>query len=130
MSENGVKNLTPRQRKAIEALLAGAKLNEAAVAAGVHPRTLSRWKEQEAFAFHLRRLSTLAVKDAATRLTGGMDAMLDVLQEVALDDEAPRHVRIRAALGWIDRQTKLVEVADILERLESLEAVVRLEEGS
>jgi hypothetical protein len=126
MSSNDKKKLTPRQKKALTAVLAGARWNEAALAAGVHERTVHRWREQEAFAFELQRLSTAAVKDAAVRLSGGMFKMLDVLEEIALDEDAPRHVRVRAVLGWIDRQAKVVEVAEIFERIERVEKKVGL----
>jgi ribonuclease HII len=127
MSENVSKKLTTKQRKALDALLEGAKIKDAALVAGVATRTLQRWREQEAFAFELQRRSTQATKDAARRLTGNMDDMLDVLLELAIDKlgMVPYSVRVRAALGWIDRQAKLVEMADILARLEALEAVVR-----
>ena len=121
MSPNDSKKLTPRQKRAIEALLAGAKHKDAALVANVSPRTLSRWKDTKAFASELQRRSGQAVKDAATRMTGNMDAMLDVLLEVANDDMAPRHVRVRAATSWIDRQGRLVELAEVLERLDALE---------
>ena len=124
MSENDAKSLTTKQRKALEALLSGSKVKDAALAAGVTSRTVQRWRDTEAFAFELQRRSTLAVKDAATRMTANMDAMLDVLLAVAEDEAAPRHVRVRAALGWIDRQAKVVELAEILERLDALESLV------
>ena len=124
MSQNVTKRLTPKQRKAIDALLAGAKQKDAALAANVTYRTLARWHQQEAFASELQRRSTAATKDAALRLTGGLDAMLDVLLEVAQDEDAPRHVRVRAATAWLDRQLKVVELADVLERLDRREEVV------
>ena len=70
MSENVAKRMTPRQRKALTALLAGARWKEAAAVAGVSERTVHRWREQEAFAFELQRLSAAAVKEAAIRLSG------------------------------------------------------------
>lgn len=127
MSENVTRKLTTKQRKGLEALLAGAKVKDAALKAGVATRTIQRWRdENEAFAFELQRLSTQATKDAARRLTGNMDDMLDVLLKIANDERGmvPPGVRVRAALGWIDRQARLVEMAEILERLEALEQVV------
>ena len=121
MSPNDTKKLTARQKKAIEALLSGYKVKDAALAVGVSDRTLARWRDDKAFASELQRRSGQAVKDAATRMTGNMDAMLDVLLEVANDDMAPRHVRVRAATSWIDRQGRLVELAEVLERLDALE---------
>jgi hypothetical protein len=125
MSENDAKSLTWKQKKALSSLLTGAKVKDAALVAGVAERTVYRWQTEEAFALELHRRSTLATKDAARRLTTGLDDMLDVIMDIALDEEASRHVRLRAALGWIDRQYKVVELADVLERLDMLEQVVR-----
>ena len=127
MSDNVARSLTTKQRKALEALLAGDKVKDAALKAGVATRTIQRWRdEHEAFAFELQKRSTQATKDAARRLTANMDDMLDVLLAIAGDERGmvPPGVRVRAALGWVDRQVKLVELADIAGRLEVLEQVV------
>ena len=59
-------------------------------------------------------------------MTAGMNDMLDVLLTIATDKRGmvPPGVRVRAAVAWIDRQAKLVELADVLERLDALEEAV------
>ena len=47
---------------------------------------------------------------------------VDMLTSVMEDDEAPAGVRLRAAQQVIDGSLKLLEVADIQERLTALEA--------
>ena len=121
MSENVTKTLSTKQRKALESLLSGVKVKEAALAGGVTERTIHRWQNEAAFAAELRERSTLATRNAARRLTAGMDDMLDVLLAIALDEETPRHTRVRAALGWLDRQLKVTELAEVLARIERLE---------
>jgi FixJ family two-component response regulator len=125
MSPNDTKSLTWKQRKALDALLTGAKVKDAALAAGVSDRTVKRWQIQKAFALDLQQRSTLATKDAARRLTTGLDDMLDVLMDVAQDEDATDHVRVRAANAWIGHQYRLVELGEVLERLDALEQVVR-----
>ena len=126
MSENGTQKLTSTQRKAIEALLEGAKVKEAALVAGVSTRTLQRWREQEAFALELHQRNTHAIKDAAMRLTAHFDDMLDVLLAIAKDEQGmySESVRVRAALGWIDRQIRMMETTEVLERILRLEQKV------
>jgi hypothetical protein len=126
MSENDreKRRLTAKQRRAIEALLSGATKGQAADAAGVTPRTLSRWRSLPEFDDELRWRSNQAIDDATRRLTGGLDRMVDVLLAVAEDAESPASVRVRAALGWINAQVKLVELNEVIERLEALESVV------
>ena len=126
MSENGTQMLTSKQRKAIEALLEGAKVKEAALVAGVATRTIHRWREDEAFALELHQRNTHAIKDAARRLTAHMDDMLDVLLAIAKDEQGmySESVRVRAALGWIDRQIRMMETTEVLERILRLEQKV------
>jgi len=125
MSPNDTKELTWKQKKALDSLLTGAKVKDAAVVAGVADRTVYRWQTEEAFALELQRRSTLATKDAARRLTTGLDDMLDVLMDIAKDQEATDHVRVRAANAWIGHQYRLVELGEVLERLDALELVVK-----
>ena len=125
MSENDAKSLTWKQKKALSSLLTGAKVKDAALVAGVAERTVYRWQTEEAFALELHRRSTLATKDAARRLTTGLDDMLDVIMSIAKDEDATDHVRVRAANAWIGHQYKLVELGDVLERLDALEQVVK-----
>jgi transcriptional regulator with XRE-family HTH domain len=133
MSENDRKTgqLTAKQRRAIDALLQGQTKSQAATAAGVTPRTLSRWlHENVAFSDELTRLSKTSVHDAARRLTGGLDRMLDVLLKVAESNEESASVRIRAALGWLNAQIRLVEQSEIVARLDELEAKILANETS
>jgi len=126
MSENvqQKKQLTPRQLRAVDALLSGATYQDAAKSAGVTDKTLSRWRKQPAFDDELRRRGTVAVSDASRRLTGTLDNAVDVLREVMNDEEAPQSVRIRAARYILDAATKLLELSEVMERLEALEQVV------
>lgn len=124
MSANDTSSLTWKQKKALNSLLTGAKVQDAALVAGVADRTVYRWQTQQAFALELQRRSTLATKDAARRLTTGLDDMLDVIMSIAKDQEASDHVRVIAAKAWIGHQYKLVELGEVLERLDVLERTV------
>jgi len=113
--------LTAKQKKAVAALVQGARDKEAAIAAGVADRTMARWKELPEFTAAVKTGSSAVIDDATRYLTAGLSTMLTILLNVAKDKSAPDSVRIRAALGWIDRQVRFVEQTEILERLDMLE---------
>lgn len=114
--------LDHRHRRAIEALVSGANVTQAAAVAGVSRRTLYRWKtEEKAFKAELQRLGNEAMTDAAVRLKGSMSVAVDLLRAVMLDEEENTANRIRAAQVTIDAGLRLVEATEILQRLEALE---------
>lgn len=123
------KKITAKQQKALEALLDGRNREDAALAAGVTARTLYRWLNEPEFAAFQAEVSThqtRAISLASIRLTGGIASCADYLLSVIEDEDAPPSVRVRAALGWLDKQIKFVEVNEILLRLEALEAVTNV----
>jgi len=126
MSENvqQKRRLTPKQRRAIEALLSGQTKTQASAAAGVTLRTLARWRDIPVFEEELRRRSTKAVSDATLRLTGTLDLAVATMRDVMEDKDAAHSVRLRAAKIASDSAIRLLEVTEVLERIESLEAVI------
>ncbi len=112
----------PKQIKALEALLEGANIQDAATAAGVNRKTLGRWLQEPAFWKLYQVNSVRSLELAARRLTGKLDMAVDMLTSVMEDEDAPAGVRLRAAQQVIDGSLKLLEVADIQERLTALEA--------
>ncbi len=122
MSKN-VKEVSLRanQRKAIEALLSGMNKGQAAAAAGVQPATLSRWLQENDFRAVLTVHSDQAIKDAAVRLKATLDTAVTVMQEVMADEDTNTAVRLRAADISAGHALKLLEAADLIERIEVLE---------
>ena len=123
MSQNGklYQKLTPKQRKAISCLVDGGNFTRASLAAGVSTRTITRWRELPDFDAALKHAGTRKIADATRQITGGLETAIDFLLTIIDNEDAPYSVRTRAALGLIDRQIRLVEETDILERLEALE---------
>ena len=123
MTENVQKTptLTARQKRAIAAMTAGRNYEQAAMSAGVSTRTIARWREQEHFEDALQNAGQTAIGDASRKLTAGLETAVDFLLAVIQDDDAPPSVRVRAALGLIDRQIRLQEASEIMQRLENLE---------
>ena len=116
------RKLSAKQETALSALLAGKSFQQAALAAGVHERTLYRWRELPEFSSELERRGRRAMQDAARQLTGSLESAVSFLRGVMSDESAPAGVRVRAALGLIDRQIRLVELVELEERIAALES--------
>ena len=114
--------LTSSQTRALDALLDGLTIQDAAAVAGVNRKTVSRWLEQPDFWRAYTQRSGQTLQLAARRLTGRIDSALSVLDAVLADDEAPAGVRLRAAQLTIDSALRLVDAADFADRLAALEA--------
>ena len=123
-NSNQKQKLTHKQRAAIAALTSGHNYDQAAMAAGVSPRTIARWRELPHFELALRQAGRVAVADATRQLTSGLETAIAFLLSVIDNDHAPFSVRTRAALGLIDRQIRLVETSEILRRLDDIEAAL------
>lgn len=115
------RNLSSKKQTALETLLAGESHQDAAAAANVTPRTVSRWKQEPAFAAELKRQSEEAVQDATRRLTGTLDMAIDTLREIMRDKTQPASVRIRASHYAAQHMIKLLEISDVQRRLTELE---------
>ena len=123
MSENVSKKLTTKQRRAIEALLAGKKIKDAAMLAGVTTRTLQRWRKQPVFSSELSDRTSQLMGDAVLRMVGNMDLSSDVLVELAEDKigHVPFSVRLRAAKYIQEGGIRLMELHELEERISVLE---------
>ena len=125
MADNSNQNqkLTPKQKAAIAALVDGQNYEQAAMTAGVSTRTIARWRELDHFEQALQRAGQVAMVDATRQLTAGLETAISFLLAVIVDTGVPPSVRVRAALGLIDRQIRLKETTELLERVAaSLEA--------
>lgn len=114
-------NLTPKQVKALTALLAGKSVEAAAKEAGVNPATLHRWLGEVAFkaAYHASRRELaqqgLGVLQAAVRAAVG--TVVQIMQSTT----APAAIRLRAAQIIIESAVKWLELEDLDARLHALE---------
>lgn len=126
MSDNNLETvytrLRPKQRRAIDALLNGEDKITAAAAADVTYRTLDRWHNEPDFAMALNTGGDMAIKGAAVRLKATLNTAIDVFQETMTDKDASTAVRLRAADMVASHALKLLEVAELIPRLEAIEA--------
>ena len=114
--------LSTKQVKAISALLTCNGITEAAAAAEVDPRTITRWLKQDNFRQALTAAESDLIDAATRRLLRLQDAALKVVEGYLADDsQAPEGVRLRAATSALDNLLKLRSLRDTERRLAALE---------
>ena len=114
-------NLTPRQRKAVEALLTNGDVSAAAKTAGVSRDTIHRWMHNERFLAALRDLTQQSLESLSRRLVVLADQAVSTLSQALEDTETPAGVKIRAADIILSRLLQLRELSDLEARVAALE---------
>ena len=117
-----VDNLTPNQEKAIIALLAEPSLSKAAAACGTGERTLYRWLREPAFKSAYRSARREAFSHAIALTQRYAPLAVQTLAKVMADDNAPHTARVQAATSLLRFGRDGIELDDLQERLEALEA--------
>lgn len=115
--------VTPRQFKAIRALLTDGDVTAAAQAAGVSRKTIYAWlKDNEAFKAALDRAEAAALKALERDLVRLGKAATDTLGEaIAGGNGATMATRVRASDIILGRLLQLREIVDLEERVQALE---------
>jgi hypothetical protein len=119
--------ITPRQLKAIDALLRGKSLAGAAAEAGVSKMTLHRWRRGPDF--------QAAYAEAVRRVFGeGIDRLQAAARRAVLALEkglrSPRAAdQIRSADRLLAHGLRAAELRDLAERVEALEKALQEKEG-
>jgi hypothetical protein len=100
MATNGKskKSITPRQKKAIIALISSSSVTQAAEMAKVGTRTIHRWlSSDEKFLHELHNAQTEAIDQAVRRLVGELDTNIETMKSIRDDLSIHPSVRLRAA---------------------------------
>lgn len=113
-------NLTPKQHRAIEALLTSGDMTRAAERAGVSRETLYKWLKSEPFRQELKAGEAKALEALSRRLVALGDSAVLALQD-GLNADNPTAVRLRAADIIIGRLLQLKELVNLDERVSALE---------
>ena len=100
--------LTPKQEKAITALLAQPTIEAAAASLGINPATVHRWLGEPAFADAYRSARRAAVQQAVTRLQQVSGGAVAVLVQVMADKAAPAATRVNAAMTVLEFRFRAV----------------------
>jgi transposase-like protein len=119
--------LSPKQRKALEALITTGDTVSAADAAGVHRDTLYRWLKQPLFATMLREAEAEAIDEVARVLIRLSRSAVGTLAQAMAERDAPIGPRIRAADITLNRLLQVRELATLEERLTALEQAAGIE---
>lgn len=115
-------DLTPRQIKALGVLADGKSCTEAAKAAGVNAATVYRWITHDpAFGAALRRMEGDLLQTLGRRLALMGESVGKALED-GLDPKQTITVRLRAADIVLSRLLALAELAQVIQRVEALEA--------
>ena len=128
MATNGKskKSITPRQKKAIVALLSSSSVNQAAESAKIGARTIYRWlSTDDNFVNELHLAQTKAIDQAVRRLVGQLDANIETMKSIRDDLSLHPSVRLRAARSLEIALLRWWEVRDVDERITRLEDLLK-----
>lgn len=114
-----MKKLTSRHYQAIELLSAGQQITVTAETVGVSRKTVYAWLDDDLFSSELKRRQSVYLRRLNTRLINGSERALEVLL-AGLESESET-IRIRSASIITANYLKVVEIENILERLDRLE---------
>jgi len=115
------KNLTPRKRKALEALLTSGDISQAANTAGVSRDSVYRWLRDPDFQTALSNGTQAALQGLSQSLLTLGAAAAKTLQAALEDTTAPLAVKLRAADIVLTRLLQMRELVDLDKRLTELE---------
>lgn len=113
--------LSPKQQKALAALLTCKSNEDAAKQAGVTPRTMSRYLSDPEFKAEYQRAFSGLVEAATRSAQKNLEPAVSTLRELMEDKTQNGQIRVSAARSLLEYSLKLSERVDILERLDELE---------
>jgi hypothetical protein len=111
-----------KAEQALAALLTEPTITAAAAAAGVAEKTLRRWLREQGFATAFRVARREVTLQAGARLQSAAGEAVGALQSVMGDTGAPPAARVSAARTILELSLRSLELEDLAERLEVLEA--------
>ena len=115
------KPLSPRQARAIDALLVCQTKQEAAERAGIAQRTLSKYLRDPTFIEAYTGAVGRLIDDASTQLKQATSPAIKTLLEVCQDAENPPSVRVSASRAILENALRYSEFSDVLSELRRLE---------
>jgi hypothetical protein len=121
MTGHGQK-LGRKQEQSIAALLSHGTIEAAATAVGIAEKTLRRWMKDPGFRAEYRTARRQALEQATAQLQQLTSAAAGALQDVIESSEAPAAARVTAARAVFEIAQRGVEIEDLTERIDALEA--------
>jgi transposase-like protein len=121
--------LTPKQRKAVEALLATGEVSATAREIGVSRHTVHRWLKESAFQTAVREAEGQALDELSRLLVRLGRTAIATIAKAMSDPATPPAARVRAADAALGRLLQLRELAQLEARVQALEQAAGLEAG-
>ena len=121
--------MTPKQQKALLALLTSPTREKAAAAAGITSKTLRSYLMDPAFQAEYKKAFSGLVEEATRQAQRSIAPALSTLREIVEDVGENAQARISAARSILEYGLRLTETADILARLDELETAMGEEYG-
>ena len=122
--------LSPKQRRAVEALLSTGEVAAAAREAGINRASLHRWLKEPAFLQAVREAEAAALDELSRLLVRLGRTAAATLAKAMSDPAVPWATRVRAADASLSRLLQLRELATLEARVTELERLSGLEEPS
>lgn len=118
--------MTDRQQRALAALIRCSSTKDAAADAGIAYSTLRGWlKSDQAFREAYQAELAQLVEEASRSARAGMGEAVDTLRRISKDPDAPISAQVSASKALLDSGSRIIEIGDILMRLEALENAER-----
>lgn len=114
--------LTPKQERAIAALLGQPTVEKAADEVGVSRQTLHRWLGEPAFNEAFRKSRRESFTHSVSMAQKYAPAMLNTLAAIAMDKTATQAARVSASKAVLEFGRQSLELDDMNRRIEKLEA--------
>lgn len=121
-----IKNITPKQSRAIATLMAGGSVVQAAEAAKVSRGTVYTWLDQKQFTEAMNDAKADVMDQLAISLAALGEKAIRTLEAAMDDTRAGVSVKVRAADIVIARILDLKDLVDFECRLADLEATVSI----
>ncbi|MFI3730541.1 replication protein [Vagococcus fluvialis] len=115
-------DLKPKQLKLLEMMLIEPVFEEAYKKANLSKNTALKYKNAPEFKKAYRQAKRDSMENVTTQLQRSAIEAVQVLKEIMNDEETPPTARIQAARTVLDNAYKGIELEDISERLENVEA--------
>ena len=114
-------NKTGKDEILIAALLESRNLAEVSKKTNTPPRTLYTMLQNKTFKENLNTAKSNMLNQAVSKLNNYTAMAVDILAEIAQDNEQNGQVRVSACRSLLDITVRLNEQIDVLNRLEELE---------
>jgi hypothetical protein len=121
--------LSPKQRKAVEALLTTGEVKAAAAEAGIHRDTLHRWLKQPLFLEAVRSAEAEALDELSRLLVRLGRTAVATIAKAMTDPATPVATKVRASDVALGRLLQLRELAQLEARVQALEQSAGIDQG-